>query len=146
MSDHKKMNLSDLQPKPVDSVDWVTLDTFFNVDAPNALGSSLVLTRVITDLRVTELPEVDSGIVMSYLSKMAKDTEQMSNSLAQMRAEYEINKKRYQNKYDENSHMFSLALSHQMHEWLEQYESTIGQSIQDVTDYINSVSPTKINQ
>ena len=141
MSNHKKMNIADLQPAVQDIIDWNTLDTFFNVDAPRALGSSLVLVNAVNALNVLELPSVDRNIVMSYLQKMTKDTQQMSNALANLRATYEMNKSRFKGKYDENAHMYSITVAFEMQEWLEQYESTIAQSITDVSDYIHSVSP-----
>ena len=65
----------------------------------------------------------------------------MSVLLSNLVVQYNINKQLYQNKYDENAHMFSLSISFSMQEWLEQYESTIAQSIEDVVNYINSVVP-----
>lgn len=141
MSNREKMSLDYLQPQQSDPINWAILDNFFNVDAPQALGSSLVLTKTIKELNVLEMANVDRTIVMSYLSNMAKDTKQMSDSLALMKQAYQVNKSKYQGKYDENAHMYSLSISHEMQEWLEQYENTIGQSIEDITNYINSVEP-----
>ena len=135
------MSLQDLQPQMQDPIDWNSLDQFFNVDAPQALGKTLELTQVIKQLDVLNIEQVDNQTVMTYLTKMAKDTQQMSAGLSNMVATYNANKKMYQGKYDENAHMFSLSISFEMQEWLEQYESTIGQSIEDVVNYINSVVP-----
>lgn len=145
MSNRQKMKLEDLQPKPVDHVNWNILDAFFYVDAPAALNKALMLTKMIKDLRITEMPEVDSNIVLSYLSKMSKDATEMSNSLVALRDAYAIKKQVYQGNYNEDSHMYSLSISHDMQEWLEQYESTIAQSINDVVDYINNTIPSDRN-
>ena len=141
MTDRNKMRLEDLQPQAQDPIDWNSLDQFFNVDAPQALGKTLLLTRLIEQLGVLNIEQVNNQTVISYLSKMATDTQQMSASLSNLVAQYNTNKQLYQGKYDENAHMFSLSISFSMQEWLEQYESTIAQSIEDVVNYINSVVP-----
>lgn len=141
MSSHQKMKLDELQPKAVDVIDWNILDSFFYQDAPNALNKSLLLTNIIKQLDVLNIPEVDGKIVISYLSKMSKDTAEMSTLLASIRSDYDIKKQRYQGNYNENAHMYSLTVAHDMQDWLEQYENTIAQSIEDVVNYINSVVP-----
>ena len=141
MNKGNKMRLEDLQPRIEDPINWNLLDQFFNLDAPQALSKTLLLTNVINKLNVLSVPEVDSTIVLSYLSKMATDTQQMSALLNTLRTKYDHNKKIYQGHYDENAHMFSLSISYDMQEWLEQYENTIAQSIDDVVTYINGVAP-----
>lgn len=141
MSNHQKMQLGDLNPQTQDQVDWVTLDSFFNVDAPQALAQTLLLTQTIEQLKVMELPEINSTTLINYLSKMARDTEVMAHLLNAMRATYDANKTRYQGRYDENAHMFSISIAYEMQEWLEQYENTVGKSLVDVVEYINKVAP-----
>lgn len=141
MSNHQKMQLADLNPRPQDQVDWVTLDTFFNVDAPQALSQTLILTQTIERLKVMEMPGINSTTLINYLSKMARDTEVLANALAGMRTTYDLNKVRYQGRYDENAHMFSISIAYEMQEWLEQYENTLGKALMDVVEYINKEVP-----
>ena len=142
MDGSKKMNISDLQMKPQDDINWEILDTFFNVDAPTALGAPLILTQLIRDGNLLAYPGMDSAIVTTYLSGMASDTTILSTELRALREEYYINKKKYQGNYNEDSHMYSLTTAFAMQEWLTTYEDTLGKSFNDLIDYINGVVPT----
>lgn len=142
MSNPRKMKLEDLKMKEPDPIDWANSDEFFNINAPTALAKSLELTRVVQRTGILANPAVDSTLILSYLTKMKNDTTHMSQSLQNMHKDYQAKKVIYQGNYDENSHMYSLSLSFEIHDWLEQYENTIGQTINDVADYINSVQPT----
>lgn len=155
MNAPKKMKLEDLKPQPVDlfdcfdtetedAIDWDALDVFFNVDAPNALSKAITLTRIVAEYKILEIETIDNNIILSYLNKMADDTNIVSASLRVMHDDYLKSKQKYKGHYDENAHMFALNIAHNMHEWLEHYENTIGQTIEDVVNYINGLTPTQI--
>lgn len=145
MSNHRKMKLEDLKMKEPDPIDWANTDNFFTNDAPCALAKSLELTCVVQNTGILSKVEVDSKVVLSYLTKMKNDTAHMSQSLQNMYEDYKVKKAMYQGNYNEDSHMYSLALSFEIVDWLEQYENTIGQSINDVSEYIDSVQSTTPN-
>lgn len=144
MNPNKKMKLSDLQPGIKDGVNWDLLDNFFQVDGPATLAQALVLTNIIKESNILSRPEVDSSVVLGYLTGIANDTKQLSDLLAAMTAEYEISKKNYKGNYNENAHMFSITISYSMTEWASQYEETVAQNITDVVDYINSIVPSEL--
>lgn len=139
MSHPPKMKLDDLKMKQADPIDWANSDEFFTVNAPAALSKALELTSVIQATGVLNDTTVDSKLILSYLTKMKNDTILMSQSLQKMFEEYKIKKAMYQGNYNENAHMYSLSLSFEIHDWLEQYENTIEKSIADISDYVNSV-------
>lgn len=139
------MKLSDLKPSAPDGVDWNTLDNFFLKDGPETLAQALVLTNIIKQTKILERPEVDSSVVIGYLSGIARDTETLSTLLTAMTTEYEISKTKYKGNYTEDAHMFSITVSYSMAEWVGQYEDTVGTCIIDVIDYINSIVPNELS-
>jgi hypothetical protein len=147
MDNRKKTNLSELNQTETDPIDWSILDCFFDVDAPSILAQPLILTNVIKQNNILQVPEVDVNIVTNYLSGIVKDTQTLSARYHVMKAKYDHGKAQYVNNYNEDAHMFSLSISHDMADWLEQYEETVGQNFNNVIDYINSVAPgdNKIN-
>lgn len=145
MNPNKKMKLSDLKPSAPDGVDWNTLDQFFLKDGPETLAQALVLTNIIQQSRILERPEIDSSVVIGYLTGMTNDTKTLSDLFAAMVAEYDISKSKYKGNYNEDAHMFSITVSYAMAEWVGQYEETVGQCIIDVIDYINSIVPNEFS-
>lgn len=141
MNDNRKMQLSDLRMQTPDGVDWKTLDGFFNTDAPNTLAQSLLLTNVIKTTRIMEYPQVDSSLILKYLTGMADDTITLNNELSIMREDYNRNKQIHQGNYNEDAHMYSLTVGYAMSEWVSKYEETVAQNLNDVVDYINSIVP-----
>lgn len=105
------MKLSDLKPSAPDGVDWNALDNFFLKDGPETLAQALVLTNIIKQTKILERPEVDSSVVIGYLSGIARDTETLSALLTAMTTEYEISKTKYKGNYTEDAHMFSITVS-----------------------------------
>lgn len=147
MENSKKMQLSDLQQRQVDRINWDSLDSFFNVDASRLMVQPLILSKIIEQNQILQVQEINSGTVLNYLSGMAADVQKLNNVFSELKAKYVAGKATYVNNYNEDAHMFSLSISHGMVEWLEQYEDTVGKNLNDVIDYMNSVLPSndKIN-
>lgn len=143
MNVNKKMKLSDLQVKPTDMINWATLEEFFYTDAPQTLTQALVLTNVIKDGDVLGCEQIDSSVVIGYLTGMAADTRALSEKFSQMKGKFEHNRNLYKGNYNEDAHMFSLTISFEITEWLEQYEDTVGRNFNDVVDYINRAVPSE---
>lgn len=141
MENSKKMNLSDLKSQVTDPIDWNTLNAFFNVDAPTILAQPLILTNIIQQNNILAIPEVNTQTITNYLSGIVRDTESLSGSYHVMKQKYDAGYAEYFGNYNENAHMFSLSISHDMADWLEQYEDTVGQNFNAVIDYINSAVP-----
>ena len=143
MNNNRKMKISDLRPSAPDGVDWLALDQFFYNDSKTILAQALILTNIIKTTNLMSRPEIDTSIVMGYLTGMANDTTTLSNELALITAEYEKNKKQYQGNYNEDAHMFSLTMGYAMSDWIGRYDETVAQNINELVDYINSLVPAQ---
>lgn len=141
MDNRKKMNIADLQQRAPDPINWNTLNMFFNSDAPTILAQPLILTNIIKQNNILAIPEVNAQTVTNYLSGIVRDTESLAGRYHAMKQKYDTGYAEYFGNYNENAHMFSLSISHDMADWLEQYEDTVGQNFNAVIDYINSVVP-----
>lgn len=143
MDNSKKMKLSDLQQHEPDPINWNELDSFYLKDAPCILAQPLILTNIIKQNNLLELPEIDSRTVTNYLSGIVRDNESLTSRYFMMKQKYDQGRAMYFGNYNEDSHMFSLSASHDMADWLEQYEETVGQNFNAVIDYINSAVPSE---
>lgn len=143
MNNCKKMNISELKPRQPDPIDWLVLDEFFNKDAPTLLAQPLILSNIIRDNNILEIPEINSNTITGYLNGIVRDTQTLSANFTKMKQEYDNGRRIYFNNYDENAHMFSLSVTHDMVSWLEQYDDTVGLNFNEVIDYINSFMPNE---